>query len=237
MIRGMGGVGNYELYPSNGSYLRTPEGKMLRKAPLKKWLAYMFETDSGIYRGAITDTILVERIMEYMARYHGKHFTNCSALAHFLTTGEFVECSEDRGLLVAEQGMRLYTGQTVGVGDMLCIFYANERRLRSRKEPWRRLYLNSQKGRHEDGRFSHGCVPAQKVFTAQDLHKIQKDYRVDDYHFLVCVAKHNGEPVWIAQWGYSRPNEAPASLVLTVGEHDGYHIRTPFLVFIKKRRN
>jgi hypothetical protein len=235
----MGGSGRYELLLSNGSYLRSPDGhsfgRISRKLP---HVIYRCEMDQRCYIGSITDAELVERTVEYMGRYHGKRYTNCSSFAHFLTTGTFIECSVEHNLLVLEQGMRVYSGQKADVGDMVCIIFANQDHLRSRKSRQRRAYLEAEKGRRLDGRFSNSLTASKEAFTAEELRGICRNIYSHDYHFMVCVGKQHGQPVWIAQWGRFDPIDADghAPLILTVGEQDGYAYEVPLLTFIKKRR-
>ena len=237
--KGMGGKGRYELLFSNGSHVRDAEGYRLGSAIKKQpRIPYRCEIDQRHYSGSITDPTLVNRTREYMERYHGKRYTNCSSFANFLTTGTFVECAPEHNLLVLEQGMRVYSGQKANVGDMICIIFANQDFMRSRKTRQRGAYLKAKKGRRRDGRFSNSLTASKETFTAEELRGICKNIHSNDYHFMVCVGKQHGEPVWIAQWGRFDPADADghAPLILTVGEQDGYVYDVPLLTFIKKRR-
>ncbi len=236
-----GARGVYEVLDSNGFYFRSSTGNIITGLPGKHGLDYACDTEQGRYSGRITNKLLVSRIMEYMKLYYGKKYTNCSSFAHFLTTGEFVECLPSQRLLVVEQGMRPYEGGVVHVGDMLCVVYANEKFCRSRKLSWRAKYLKTQKGRHDHRTFKHALKLKQPSFTAKEVRYLCMGDEARDFHFLVCVGKYNDEPVWISQSGYYNPAEYDpddefTSIVLTVGKYDGYSLDVPLLTFIKKWR-
>ena len=227
----------FALFPTNGSHVRTPQGERFAKVTDKeRRIQYLLQTDYGDHLGFITDRLIVDRFVEYMDRYYGKKITNCSCLAHFLTTGTFIECSAELRYLVLEQGMRVYSGQHIEVGDMVCILYANERLLKSRKNPVRADYMKARKKRRADECFDHGLNLKQNAYTAAQIRRLQKYMYVDDYHFLVCVAKYNGEPVWLSQRGWHHPGDAETLLVLTIGNRDGYGEDVSLFTFIKKRR-
>lgn len=231
--------GAYTLFDSNGHYVYHPGLGRVRKETKrdKKYLYYRCETDQGTYWGMITDKLIVERIKEYMALYWGKKHVNCSAFAHFLTTGEFIECDPAKHLLVIEQGMRAYKGQKIHVGDMLCVVYADQKSCSSRKTSWRSGYKRAQKKRHNDGTFKHGLFPPKLSCTADEVRTYCLSSSADDFHFLVCVGKYNDEPVWVSQRGHFHPSDdLTIPLVLTVGPYDGYPNDVPLVTFIKKRR-
>jgi len=231
-----GGASSYELWPANGSYVRTPTGRMVGKFKNKPALAYLCRIDGKSYYGNITDPLFVGRIMEYMALYYGKKYTNCSALAHFLATGEFRECEEENGLFVLTHGMQIYRRQKVRVGDMVCIVFANQKRLRSRTEAWRGYYMHAQKRRHMDGKFTNALRTTHSSFTAEQISLFIKDYRTDDYHFMVCIGMYNNQPVWISQWGRHRPGEDDVAITITIGNLDHYTDEVPLFTFIKRFR-
>jgi hypothetical protein len=53
---------------------------------------------------------------------------------------------------------------------------------------------------------------------------------------LVCVAKYQGESVWISQAGHFHPQEEASDVILTLGEREGYTSEVPFFTLLKKRR-
>ncbi len=227
----------FEQWPSNGTYVRFPDGRRFDRVSTKeKRIHYLVGTNQSTHIGFITDALLVSRIVEYMEHYYGTKHTNCSAFAHFLTTGRFIECDPELQYLVLEQGMCVYDSQKIGVGDMICILYSSKRQARSRKSTLRTGYMKVQKERHNDGRFGHSIATKHTTFTAAQIHDLRGDYRVEDYHFMVCAAIHNGEPVWVSQRGRFVPGEVPVPIVLTVGLHDCYDPDVPILTLIKKRR-
>jgi len=240
--RETGGLGEYHLLPSNGSYVRFPfnwsKRYVIRDSRKKRAMriGYRCIMDEEDYFGWIEDEILVTRITEYMASYYGKKHTNCSAFAHFLTTGTFVECPEESSLLVLEQGMAAYKDQKVRVGDMICIVFARDRLCRSRNFGHNSKYLEVKKKRRKDDRFVHSLLPKNDTLTSSEVVAICKNVVSEDYHFMVCVGKYNGKPVWISQRGRYLPGEHPSPIAITVGEYDGYVLDVPLLTLIKRRR-
>lgn len=238
VISFQGGDGLYKLFHSNGRYTYYPGLGRVRKEKKtnRRRLYYRCEMDKGVYWGKVTDKLIVERVMQYMEHYWGKKHTNCSALAHFLTTGEFVECDPEKRLLVIEQGMQVYSGQKVGVGDMLCIVYADQKFCASRKTLWRPAFKHAQKKRHDDGTFKHSLIPQKQSYTAQEIRNFCLGPSADDFHFLVCAGRYNDEPVWISQRGRYHPDDESTPLVFTVGHYEGYAEDVPLVMFLKKRR-
>lgn len=239
---GFGGIADYTLLPFNGSYVRFPfnwnKRYLVREERRKRELriAYRSIMEEERFFGWIEDKILVSRIMEWMECYLGKKRTNCSAFAHFLTTGSFVECPNESPRVVLEQGMCAYDGQKVRVGDMICVIFARDNWCSSRLSDLRPRYLKSKKKRREDNRFVHALLPRNETLTAEEIRDVCKVGYTDDYHFLVCVGKYNGKSVWISQRGYHEPGQDPVSVAITIGDHDGYDLDVPLLTLIKRRR-
>lgn len=238
-----GGFGRsrYDLWPSNGFYVRTPDGKKRftierKHATRPPRLVYRFQTDKGEFHGLVRDRFLVQRITEYVARYLGRRWTNCSAFAYYLTTGRFIECSDENNGVVLDHGMRVFDGQKARVGDMVCIIYARDRICRSRRFSWRTQYLRSKKKRYQDGRFTHALEPKQETMTAEEIRKLCGSIVTDDYHFMVCAGYQNGEPVWVSQRGRCFPGESVIQPVFTFGYQDCYDDDVPLLTLIKRRR-
>jgi len=222
----------------NGTYLRTPLGENLGKAkkPKRPSILYKCETDQGIFKGVINDKLLVERIVTYINEYYNKKFTNCSAFAHFLFTGEFVECSPEHNLMVVADAMRPYVkGSRVAVGDMVCVLYANTWLCQSRKSPWRKEFMEAKKKHAGDSRFVHVPKVVRPTYSAEKLRELSASPVTSDYHFMICVAIYNGLPVWISQRGYLKPGEGEVAFMLTVGEYDGYPEEVPLFTLIKRR--
>src|SRR3569623_1158457 len=190
----VGGDGIYKIFDSNGHYFYPGFGRVRKeKKKDKKPLYYRCEMDHGVFWGSVTDKLTVERDIEYMARDWGKKHTNFSAFAHCLSTGEFVECDPAKRLLVIEQGMQVYSGQKIAVGDMVCVVYADQKFCNSRKTLWRPAYKHAQKKRHDDGTFNHSLLPKKRSYTAEEVRGCCLGPSADDFHFLVCAGKYNGE--------------------------------------------
>ncbi len=227
----------FALWPTNGHHVRTPWGERFLSLPQKKYqIHYSFETDHGKHTGPITDKLIVSRVLAYMENYYGKQITNCSSLANFLTTGIFVECAPLHRYLVITQGMRVYNGQKIAVGDMVCMMFANEQYMESRKNRLRPDYMKVKKKRRASEQFGNSMATVREVYTANEIENLYRDTRVDGFHFMVCVAKHEGKPVWLSQRGWYRPDGLSTPLVLTIGMHEGYKEDVPLVTLIKKRR-
>ena len=229
--------GDYTFLHSNGSYVRIEDWKKRYKDTKEKpAIPFRFTVRDRTFIGHITDECLVSRITEYLQDYYGKRYTNCSAFAHFLTTGTFIECDEEQSLVVLTQDMAQYRGETIRVGDMLCVIYANDRVWRSRKVPHRKSYLRAKKKRRGTHEFTHGLPPRKRILSAKGIRELCASGLADDYHFLVCVAKDAAGPVWLAQGGRYAPGDEPSPLVFTVGNNDGYDNVVPLLALLKRRR-
>ena len=234
-----GGWSEYLIQPSNGRYYYPIMGGRVQrvKKPDKQVLYYLSQDGAEKRRfGRITDKCIVDRFIVYMDQYYGKKYTNCAAFAHFLTTGEFIECSPER-MFILERGMQLYRDQRVEVGDMLCIIYARDRLLRSRRMQLRSSYLKVKKRRYDDERFRHSLALKGETATAHELREIAEGPLATDFHFLVCAGRYDDTPIWLSQYGRHHPDtEVEAPMFISLGEHDGYPYQTPLLTLIKRRR-
>ena len=63
---------------------------------------------------------LAKRIIDYLQKYYGQRHTNCSTLAEYLRTENFIECNGKNNLMFSE-GMTWYAGQKIRPGDSLCV--------------------------------------------------------------------------------------------------------------------
>lgn len=235
-----GGVeSNFFHLPTNGTYIRGFRGDVVGRYDRKdRGIFYVAECEGGSFQGNITDTILCERITEYFASLYGQRYTNCAAMAHYLTTGEFVECVEGDGMAVVHQGMRPYDmASRVDVGDMVGIVYGNPRTIGSRKLPeFRKKFRKATKRRVKSGTFTSSVPMVQKSLTAEEVRTMCKCPSSTDYHFMVCVDHYRSKPVWISQYGHFVPGTPNIAVVLTLGEYDPYQQHTPLFSLIKKRR-
>lgn len=229
----------YITLNSNGKYVRGNRGRIVgRESSKAPEILYLAEVLGERFLGSVTDTLLVERILRYWDEYYSVRYTNCSAFAHYLTTGKFVECDEKNRLLVIEQGMRPYElANRVDIGDMLCLLYTSNV-IKSRRNEYANRYRKVQKHRADKGGFAGTKVMKLKPrsYTPADIRTIQQLSWCNDYHFMVCVAKWRGQPVWLSQNGFVPPQGEKVSFAITVGEQDPYLLEVPVFTFIKKRR-
>jgi len=228
---------SFQFLPSNGVYVRNRLGSFLgRVKDKKKSVAYVANFKGDRTVGTITDKVLVDRIPTYMVEYINKYHTNCSSLAHFLTTGDFKECEFRNNQMVIQQNMRPISLATrIDVGDMVCVLYGFKRFLRSRRYGLRNMFLEAQKGHHKTGSFSTVTDVQQRIFTAEEIRELSKGFGISDYHFMVCVAKCHGIPVWLAQHAYTSPKDGAFPIDLTKGMRNPYTDMVPVFTFIKKR--
>lgn len=231
---------HFTHFPTNGTYIRGFSGQVLgRYGQRDEGIFYMAECEGERFQGDITDAVLCERITRYFADFRGQRYTNCAAMAHFLTTGEFVECVSGEGMAVVHQGMRPYDmAGDVGVGDMVAIVYGNPRVAGSRKVPeLRKKFRRAKKRRHHKGAFTSSIPMQRRSFTAEEVRLLCRSPLSTDYHFMVCVDHFGGRPVWISQYGRMVPGgESNIAVILTIGEYDPYQHCTPLFSLIKKRR-
>lgn len=228
-----------ETLVSNGTYMRGNCGQILGRETIKiPHILYFATCNDDCIKGYITDKVLVKRILRYWDEYFGVRYTNCSAFAHYLTTGQFVECEKEKRLLVINQGMRPYEMATkVDVGDMICLLYA-EKRMASRKNPVLRKYRKVLK-HHADKRGFSGSKNMemhQRSFSPEEIRHLDNDPALGDYHFMVCVGKYHDQPVWLSQSGHVPPNGEPVAFTITVGDLNPYVHNVPVFAMIKKRR-
>jgi hypothetical protein len=226
---------------SNGAHIRRSDGlRLWRASPQSSQEIRLIGEDvDGVFHGRITDKLLVERIKRYWDEYFGVRYTNCSSFANYLTTGVFVECEVEKGLLVIEQGMRPYEmASRVDVGDMVCLFYADDQRARSRANPYAKRYRQAKK-RQYDGEGFAGAVAMElksRSFSPDEIRLMHSWSWVRDFHFMVCVAKWRNQPIWISQVGRVAPGEEQVMFSLTRGVKDTYGPEVPVFALIKKRR-
>lgn len=227
------------LWHSNGKYIRSDTGVVVGQESSKDpEIVYLSEVMGQQFSGSITDPILVERILRYWNEYFGKRHTNCSSFAHYLTTGEFVECDIEKQLLVLEQGMRPYEmSQRIDVGDMLCLLFA-DKSIATRRNQLANRYHKVQKHRFKEGGFTGTKLMKlqSRSFTPAEIRRVNDIPWIEDYHFMVCVAKRHGKPVWISQCGKHAPEDELVYFSVTLGETDPYFLDIPVFTFIKKRR-
>ncbi len=225
----------YQLV-SNGTYLRTSWGTLIGKTNLiKDGIFYQGYENEQYFSGTITDLKLNERINEYLFNCYGKKYTNCSAFANFLTTGNFIECEKELNLFVVSQHMREYkkTDQ-VKVGDMVCIIYANQKLAASRRVPFRQKFLQIKKEVKQSQAFNHSFKLEKTIFTPAELCRIGNNHFTRSYHFMVCVDINQGKPVWLSQNGHFEPGGQVANFLLTKGSVNPYPADIPVATLIKK---
>lgn len=225
---------------SNGTYIRTDRGNIVgREGSGPNSLFFIGWFLGEKFSGYITDQLLVERIEEYLYEYFGQYHTNCATFAHFLTTGQFQECCEQEWHLVLEHGMRPFEMDSrVRVGDQVCILYANKRVARSRHHGFGHKYRQIQRRRHRTGCFTASAELGlqKRVYSPEEIRWAYQGFRADDFHFMVCVAKVDGQPVWLSQLGRMRSDDEPVAFALTPGYTDPYVSKVPLVTLIKKRR-
>lgn len=224
---------------SNGSYIRTSQGTLLGKhddAPTVLFLAEYF----GVrHVGQIVEPHLVERINHYMQHSVGSAETNCSAFAHYLFTGELIDCRTVRRGLVLRHNMRPFEmSSRVDVGDMVGLIYQNKRVALSRQHEYSSRGRQNQKLRHQHGAFT--CTASlrwqHRPISPAEFLDMHEGLSAPDFHFMVCVAKLDGEPVWLSQTAYLYPHEPPDTFAITVGLYDPFPWNVPIAAFIKKVR-
>lgn len=230
---------HHDYLNSNGTYVRFDNGQIVgREDGSRSEVVYCADMAGDVVVGAVTDKLLVERIPYYWEHYFGQRHTNCASFAHYLTTGKFVECVREKRLFVLEQGMRPYDMvNRVDVGDMACILYGEKRIMRSRRHAFGRHFREMQKHRHDRGGFvrPQGLQLKQRPFSPEEIYSLYQAAG-GDFHFMVCVDKRDGQPVWLSQAGQVPPGGPRVAFAITVGEEDPYLPDVPAFAFIKKRR-
>jgi hypothetical protein len=224
--------------PTNGAYIRGLTGQVLGRYGYEdRGIFYSGECEGVSFHGNIKDLVLCDRINDYFANISGKRYTNCAAMAHFLTTGKFVECVEDGGMAVVHQGMRPYEmAKKVDIGDMVCIIYGSPRIIGSRSSEFRTEFRKAQKRGWDQGTFASSVPMRLRSFTAEEVRMLCQCLSVADFHFMVCVDHCRGNPVWISQCGYSKQGEDSGLVALTIGEYSPYQREVPLFSLIKKKR-
>jgi hypothetical protein len=227
--------------PENGTYLRSLNGDLIGKIPEGEqpvMYARFDEVGGEKLMGVIKDPLLKSRLLEYLDQYLGKKYTNCSAFAHFLFTGEFIECEEENNLTVVRHHMQQYRNvQRVHIGDMLCVIHVRQRFAQSRRTGWRNNYLKVKKSRNDKGAcLTRSLRTEEQVLSPEEILEFCKSPLMVDYHFMVCVDIKNGKPVWLSQLGRDDGKEELAPLAITHGNEDLRPNEVPLLTLIKRRK-
>ncbi|MBX9906521.1 hypothetical protein K2X96_01315 [Patescibacteria group bacterium] len=224
---------------TNGRIIRSNRGVRLHWIKgFDRGLNFLFRNWGVYHQGSIADELISARVLEYTERYYDSHLTNCSAFAHYISTGTFVECEHEQNLAVVGHGMRPFSmASRVGVGDVVFIAYAKERMFRSRRtsEEHRQNFLRAQKEYHARGLFSAVVDTVPKSVEPSVILSLCKNSCLGGYHFMVCVGHQHGEPLWLFQNGYHYPGENHHSFGMTVGLANPYP-QQPLFAYIKKRR-
>jgi hypothetical protein len=230
----------HEYLPQNGTRLRRSDGYLItaNHTSTNPVLFYVSVSPEEKLSGVICDQLLVARIDEYLRLYYGRRYTNCSAFAHFLFTGKFIECENEHNLAVVHHHMQHYRNvRQVNVGDMVCLIYVRQRLGQSRKTEWRRHFLTVKKSRRDKGASINRSLRTPKtVLTPGEILEYCKNPLMVDYHFMVCVDKKNGLPVWLSQNGRDDLSDEPPSFAITLGDEDPLPKETLLLSLIKRRR-
>lgn len=231
--------GYHEYLPQNGTRLRLHNGLLLNSKYNSRdnYILYVKRAPTGNFSGAIRDKILVQRIKEYLACYYGQKYTNCSAFAHFLFTGEFRECRIENNLAVVHHHMSHYKNVSrVRVGDMFCVIYLRKHIGQSRRTEWRRHFLDVKKRRRSKGpTLRQSLKTTDPVLPPNEILEFCKNPAMVDYHFMICVDNKNGKPVWLSQLGRDEGDGDLAPLAITLGDEDLRPHETPLLCLIKRR--
>ncbi len=183
----------------------------------------------------ITDSVISERIIEYISNYFGKSITNCSTLARFLYSGDYTECSFERHSFMFNERMVPYNDQKIEVGDVLCVLYNRTDRLpKSRFSPFRKHYRKALLSK--DVLIKNDYV--KRVLSQENISEIYESGLVKDYHFLTCIANYGGHKIFAQQMGFHNPfkddiEESP--IVFSFGAI-GYVDLVPLVTYIRKRR-
>ncbi|MEZ4200807.1 MAG: hypothetical protein R3B69_04505 [Candidatus Paceibacterota bacterium] len=227
-----------ETLTSNGTYQRRSNGDIIQFPAKGEGLTCFFRQGGEACMCHVANQTLVNNIVYYLDNYYNKCFTNCSAFAHFATTGDWVDCLPKKGNLVLEHPMHSYQcGQKVRVGDVLCLLYAFDKPSRSRRlQILRSAFLKCQKARNDTGEFTSGAGLKKSIHMPQDIRDIYEKLPNRDYHFMVCIGSHHGKPVWLSQRGYQKPGENGVPFVITVGNRDPYEEYVPVFTFIRRMK-
>jgi hypothetical protein len=235
-----GYASSLEQVYTNGKLVRSYRGQLITWiGEDRKGLEYaLFNTD-GMYQGVIADAVISARVLTYLRDYYGSYLTNCSSFAHFIFTGEFVECNRAQNMAVFGYGMRPFTMVSrVDVGDVVWIAYAEKRIMQSRRlDPSvRRNFLDAKKQQRSNPLFTTTVPVAQKSREPDLILDFCKNPGVEDYHFMICVGHERGQPLWLFQNGYHQPGEEHNAFGMTVGLINPYPLQVPLFAYLKKRR-
>lgn len=200
--------------------------------------------DITFFQRRIADQKISDRIITYLESYYGKYVTNCSALAEYLSTGNFKECDRSKESLMFSGGLTTYTDQKIKPGDVVCVLYY-KKRARSRKAPEKMRSHYRKCTKVASGVLQNQKDVKSRLYTPEEFFNLYRDlYRggvCADYHFLFCVGIKNGQPVFIQQLGYHDPSsdrsQNVAPVIISVGMINMSHYDVPAFVFIKKGRD
>jgi hypothetical protein len=185
------------------------------------------------------DDILAERIVTYMRDYYDKRHTNCSTFVEFIRTGTFRECDLEKGSLMFSGGMKFYTGQKIRVGDSVCVFYYNKQG-GSRKAPVEIRKHWQKTGRNITGDLKKLKAAKDRLWSPEQLLDLYREFEIlyTDYHFMICVGIHGGEPIFLHQLGRndSAKEDEMAPIVVSIGMIDMTGYKRPAFMFIKRGR-
>ena len=235
---------------SNGHYIRGPQGELATKvSDYERKEFYLFfdltQEINGVektVRGHIKDDKIAKRIIEYLNKYYMEYRTNCAAFANFLITGNFVECIDDgrKGNLVVTQKMTTYTGQKVEVGDMVCVmYYSHTYNTRKEINPRRGHYRRNKAKTNSEKCFLEMCRTSKRVTLPPDeIKDIFAKSAFKDFHFLVCVGHHEGEPIFIQQIGRNwETGKGKPPIILSIGGYNSYAEDVPCVALIRRAKN
>lgn len=186
----------------------------------------------------VQDETISKRIITYLEKYYGKHATNCASFAEYIATGVFQEGVIGSAGFTYSSMLTSYSDQKMKLGDIACILYFNKL-ARSRKYPEiRARYITCAK----NGGMSLEPLKVlhKRTFSAERVMNFFLSGIVSDFHFMVCIGEHNGQPVFIQQAARHMPGDddpfSAAPILISVGFHAlvSYY-EVPGMVFIKKR--
>lgn len=233
---------------SNGVHVRDEVGQIVTSgyrngfADSQFW--YTFQNDGMLdhIEGPVKDPILSKRITKYLAEFHMEKRTNCSAFAHYLATGKFVECGVSNSNFVLEGNMTTYNQQKINVGDMVCvIFYGSICNTRREINPVRNIYKRNRKSHHAGNDMLEMCATKHtRTFSPSNLRRLVGGLVYETFHFMSCIAHHNGQPIFIQQcgrnWDIGKGN-SPAIVFSISGYGQIYNEHTPAIVLIQRKKN
>lgn len=186
------------------------------------------------------DGTVAERLTTYLTQYYGVERTNCSTLAEYLRTGIFRPCDSSKHCVSISGGMNFYSRrQKVREGDVVALFYF-DKRARSRRRPnTRKNYRLIQK--HVGRQFGKLSGP-RKTLSLEDLMHLCTNQVYGGYHFMYCIGRHEGQPMFIQQMGLREKGKEEGRdifhvpVVVSVGMVDAVYDDVPAFVLIKRGR-